>query len=87
MAGGLRGKQITGDPTLELVQEGQPSEFWPLISHGICMRRCSLQTDMLSWIVYLKEHTAGGVLEGRFLSSLLSLPFSNALCYCCILRA
>lgn len=54
------------------------------------MRRCSLQADLFHSVVYPRECTdGGGVLEGRFLPSFLplSLPVSDALGYCCILRA
>lgn len=87
MAGGLRVKRITGDPALRLAQ-GQPGKIWLLVSAGICMRRCSLQeADLFRFVVYLRECTDGCALEGRFLPSFLSLPFSNALGYYCILEA
>lgn len=38
------------------------------------MRRCSLQADLFRSVVYPRERTdGGGVLEGRFLPSFLSL--------------
>lgn len=59
------------------------SRFGLLLSHGICMRRCSLQADPFHSVYHR------WCCVGRQISAFLplSLPVSDALGYCCILRA